>query len=350
MKAHGTGSIYKRGSTFWVKLYVDGQPVYHSSKSTKKADAVSLLEKLISQRHRGEISGRRTDRILINELLDDVLKSDVEESTRYVWELVVRKSLRPFFGKIKAARLTTDKMKQYRAKRLAEGCTDATANRELSILRTAFHNGRKVTPPKVIMVPYFPMTRETTIRTGFLNDEQYVRLRDALPQELKALFVCSFMTGIRRSELLNIQWWQVDFEQELILLNDTKNGQPRTVPIVPGDMRDLLWESFQQAKALWPNSPWVFSRSGKQIKGFTKGWRDACAAAGVPGLLLHDLRRTAVRNMRNAGVPQVIRMKISGHKTDSMERRYNITDLEDIANAKALMADRLRAVTTVTKT
>src|SRR5580765_7156242 len=67
---------------------------------------------------------------------------------------------------------------------------------------------------------------------------------------------------------------------------------------------------------------------------------EACKTAGVPDLQFHDLRRTAVRNMRRAGVPQVMRMKISGHKTDSMERRYNITDAEDLAIARELMERR----------
>src|ERR1035437_2112247 len=244
----------------------------------------------------------------------------------------------------RCTRLTTDKMDQYRKKRKDGGVMDATVNRELSILRTAFHNGRKRTPAKVNIVPYFPMVKETTVRQGFLSDEKYERLRDELPHELKPLFVCDYKHGIRKSELLAIQWPQVDFKAGLITLSkgETKGKDARTCPILNGDMHDLLWAAFQERQKNWPKSPWVFNRSGKQIKSFRGAWKSACQRAGVSDLHLHDMRRTAVRNMRDAGVPQSIRMQISGHKTDSMERRYSIVDREDIVIAKALMEKRVR--------
>src|ERR1700704_3035936 len=142
-KTNGAGSIYQRGSIWWVQVYIDGRPIIQSSKSRKKSDAVKLRNQLLAKKERGEISGGKPTSVLITELLDDVLKSDIKESTRYVWEKVIEKNIRPFFGKFRAARLSTDQMDKYREKRKAEGRSDSTVNRELSILRTAFHNARK---------------------------------------------------------------------------------------------------------------------------------------------------------------------------------------------------------------
>lgn len=351
-KTDGSGTLYQRGNIWWVKIRVDGRPVYESSKSPKKSDAIKLRDKLLARKARGELSGGSADKALITELLDDVLKSDIKSTTRYVWEKVIEKNIRPFFGNLKAQRLSTDLMDKYREKRKGQGRSDATVNRELSILRTAFHNARKRTPPKVLIVPYFPMVAETNIRKGFLSDEQYDRLRDELPAELKALFVTGYITGLRRGEITAIQWPQVDFEGGLITLEkfETKTGDPRTVPILDGDMRDLLTEAKTQRDENWPESPWVFNRQGERIIDFRWSWDEACERAGVPDLNFHDLRRTAVRNMRRAGIPQVIRMKISGHKTDSMERRYNIVDAEDLLMAKELLQNRRKGPETETVT
>lgn len=355
-RSDGSGTLYLRGNIWWVKIRVDGRPVYESSKSTKKSDAIKLRDKLLARKARGELSGGTADKALITELLDDVLKSDIKPSTRYVWGKVIEKNIRPFFGNLKAQRLTTDHMDRYREKRKGEGRSDSTVNRELSILRTSFHNARKRTPPKVLSVPYFPIVAETNIRKGFLSDEQYDRLRGELPEELKALFVTAWITGLRRGEITAIQWPQVDFEAGLITLEkgETKNDEPRSVPILDGDMLDLLISSKRERDEQWPDSPWVFSRRGERIIDFRWSWDEACKRAGVPDLNFHDLRRTAVRNMRRAGIPQVIRMKISGHKTDSMERRYNIVDAEDLQMAKELLQNRRKSpekeAVTVTET
>jgi integrase len=140
-------------------------------------------------------------------------------------------------------------------------------------------------------------------------------------------------------ELRVIQWDQVGLDEGFITLQaaETKTGEGRMVPILEGEMRSLLADAKRERDENWPDSPWVFSRRGEQIRDMRWAWKEACKRAGVPELKFHDLRRTAVRNMRRDGVPQIVRVKITGHKTDSMERRYNIVDSDDLRIAKSLM-------------
>jgi len=336
--SYGAGTIFKRGEVWYVSFWVDGRQVQKSSGSRRRQGAVLLRDQLLGKKSRGEAADVVAAKVTCGELLDDLLEytgANIKPTTARVWKLVIEATLRPFFGHLRAAKLTTEKLREFRRKRSTEGRSDATANRELSILRTALNRGRKCTPPKVLTIPYFPMVAETNVRQGFLTDEQYAKLRDALPEYLRPLFVTAYFAGVRLGELLSIEWRQVDWEQGFITLDSerTKSGYARAVPILEGDMKDWLKWSHENADGCER----VFHHDGVPFKEFRRSWQKACDAAGVPTLKFHDLRRTAVRNMRRAGVLQVVRMRILGHRTDSMERRYNIVDVDDIRAAKELM-------------
>ena len=336
--SYGSGTIFQRGGIWYVSYWADGRQIQKSSRSTQRSDAVRLRDQLIGKKSRGELANIAAERVTCGELLRDFLEhaeGNLKASTVKIWKYTIHAHVMDFFGNRKAAAITTDILKQYRRKRRAEGAAETTCNRELSVLRIAFNLGRKCTPPKVTMLPYFPMVKEDNIRQGFLSDEQYIKLRDALPDEIKPLFVTAYFTGARFGELLAWKWDQVDLEQGFVTLQAeaTKNGQSRAVPILEGDMKQWLLWSHERANGCDA----VFHRDGVPIKKIRRPWIQACKAAGVPDLKFHDLRRTAVRNMRRAGVAQVVRMRISGHRTDSMERRYNIVDIEDIQSAKELM-------------
>ena len=123
---------------------------------------------------------RHVERITCGELLDDFIEraeANSKPSSVKIWKLVIEAIVRPFFGNIRATALTTEKLKDYRRKRVNQGKSETTCNRELSILRIALNLGRKCTPPKVNTIRYFPMVREENARQGFLTDDQYAELR-----------------------------------------------------------------------------------------------------------------------------------------------------------------------------
>jgi integrase len=107
-------------------------------------------------------------------------------------------------------------------------------------------------------------------------------------------------------------------------------------------LEDLLRQQWQRAHALAHRTetivPWPFHRQGAPIGDFRKAWATACVAAGTPSRRPHDFRRTAVRNLERAGVPRAVAMRLTGHKTESVYRRYAIVSESDLTDATASSA------------
>ena len=150
------------------------------------------------------------------------------------------------------------------------------------------------------------------------------------PEHPPLLFVIAYHIGLRRGALLRIKWSQIDRAEGCIWMEGkraNRKPEPVAVPIY-GDMAKFL---DLQPK----NGEFVFTR-GARIKDFRESWDQACARAEVPDLLFNDLRRTAVRNLRRAGVPESVIMKTTGHRTRTVFERYNIADQTDTQQAGRL--------------
>ncbi len=250
--------------------------------------------------------------------------------------------------------ITTDRIKAYILQRQEEGAENATINRELAALKRMFNLARQMTPPKVINMPYVPHLQENNVRQGYFEHNEYLALKKALPSYLKPVVTMAYHTGMRKEEILGLQWTQVDLMDGKINLKpqDTKNNEARVI-YMEGELLEVI--NFQRAlrDQKFPKCPWVFfGENGERIKDFRGSWERACIEAGlcepltdehgnpikdkngkpvlVPNKLFHDFRRTAVRNMVRAGVPERVAMMISGHKTRSVFERYNIVNENDL--------------------
>lgn len=244
---------------------------------------------------------------------------------------------------------------------ISTGAAIATINRELAALRRMFNLGKKDSKVRFVL-PTISLTKENNVRKGFLYHNQYREVRGALPEYARSVLVAMYSPGMRIGEVLAIQWDQVDIAEREIRLEPgtTKNDEARTLPL-HGELLEVIQIQREIHDRKHPACQRVFSHGGKPIKNLYKAWWTVCVkvglgkivcaacsgkidesgacarcsgnAANYVGLIPHDLRRTGVRNLIRAGVPQSVAMRISGHKTASVFRRYDITSSEDLRDA-----------------
>jgi len=330
------GCVYRRKNSknWWVKYFRNGKPYSESSNSAIKAVAERLLKRREGEIAQGKPPGVVFDRITFKELTEDFLtdyrinekKSEVKAG-RSVNKLLAE------FGGMRATQITTAVVKVFIDKRKKEGAANATINRELAALKRMFRLGMICTPPKVAQVPYIPMLREDNVRKGFFEHAMFQSLMKHLPDYLRPLVFFGYCSGWRKGEILSLKWAQVDLSQGLARLEagTTKNGEGRTLYMEPELLRAM--KELHRKRSF--GCPFVFHVDGEPIKDFRKAWDTACDKASIPGMLFHDLRRTAVRNMVRAGIPERIAMSVSGHKTRAVFDRYDIVSPDDLIKAAA---------------
>jgi integrase len=274
------------------------------------------------------------DRVTFEDLSEDFLQ-DYRLNLRKSQERAEAslKHLKRHFGDFRVPDITTPEIQTYIENRLEDGAANGTINRELSALKRILNLGARQYPPKVNRVPFIPMLKEKNVRKGFFKHQEYLALLKALPSYLRPVVIFAYKTGWRKSEILGLTWNQVDSEEGAVRLeaDETKNLKARTVYMDKELLKLMKIQRLRKGK----DCNYVFHNKGRQIKDFRKSWKTACNNASVSGRLLHDLRRTAVRNMVRSGVPERVAMMISGHKTRSVFDRYNIVSKDDLKEAAA---------------
>lgn len=203
------------------------------------------------------------------------------------------------------------------------------------MLRLAYENG------KLLRLPIIRQLEEAPPRSGFFERDQYEAVRHHLPDDLKVAVIVAHTYGWWiRSEVLSLQLRHLDLDIGTLRLDPgmTKNDDGRLVYLTP-ELKVMLKAQVDRVMNLMRERgaviPYLFPHltgrhQGKPRLDFRKAWAAACRKAGCLGMLRHDFRRTAVRNMVNAGVPERVAMAVTGHKTRSVFDRYHIVSPADL--------------------
>jgi len=345
------GMIYKRTykrkdgtigktSVWWIKYYRDGRAIFESTETRKKEEARDLLRLREGNVVRGEPVVPRQRRVTFDELAADVVTDYKVNGKRSVADLGrrINKHLLPFFRGRRMAEITTVNVRAYTARRQEEKAANATINRELAALKRAFTLGQEA--GKLVHRPYIPMLKENNVRRGFFERDQFEAVSVLLSAALRPVVRFAYLTGWRKREILSLEWRQVDFDGGTVHLDagTTKNNAARTFPMTD-ELRELLdaqraeTERVQHTHGIICRT--VFHRNGKPIKDYYHAWHSACRKAGCPGMMLHDFRRTAVRNLVRDSIPERVAMTMTGHQTRSVFERYNIVSPGDLLDAAA---------------
>lgn len=374
------GSVYLRqGSTkLWIKYIQHGRVIRESTQTDNIVVARRMLRVREGEVERGVPIDTKAGRITFEEAVTDLL-NDYSTNRKKTYAMTKRRvemHLEPVFGGRRMSSITTSDLRAYIAKRQAESTPErrrtiqdasspeapgpehrkpvsaALINRELTTLKRMF--SLAIQAGKLHRKPHFPMLREDNVRAGFFERDQYEAVLAQLPPAMRPVVTFAYVTGWRiGSEVLPLQWRQVDLKAGEVRLDPgtTKNREGR-VFYLTRELREVLEEQrrhadriqrekdvivlhvfFHDEPATMSGTPSVLSGRAIAESGFYHAWCRARVLAGCPGRFPHDLRRTAIRNMVRAGIPERVAMKLSGHKTRSVFDRYNIVSDGDLRDA-----------------
>jgi integrase len=320
----GDGQVYKRGETYWIDYFHRGRRYRESVHTDNERTARKLLRERLTDLGRGKTAVVTAARLTFDRLADALVADYTVNGKRSVASVKSSiRHLRDFFGGDVAADIKTPRIRQYVAERQAQGLANGTINRHLAALRRMF--SLAVVDEIIDSAPHMPMLQEASARQGTIEPGDFERLLAALPDYLKDPIEFLYRSV---GEVRSLEWRDVNPAAGEIRLRPehSKNKEPRIVPL-----RGKLFEVIERARANRRlDCVFVFHHEGKRIGDFRKSWRNALKAAGLDGVLVHDMRRSGITNMRRAGVPESTAMKLSGHRTVSVFRRYKIESVRDL--------------------
>jgi integrase len=367
-RGYGLGRIFSRGphGILWIG-YSPGhgqKERRESSGSTSWSAASKLLKRRQGEVAAGKVvvSPVKQEKYTVAEMLDFLLLThQVNGHSKAVqWPV---KHLRRYFGLDRAMAITDERILLYVQDRRNQKAADGSIKLELAALSRAFTLAIAAKKLSADARPTFPKIALDNARQGFVSHPDFLSLQGKLPNHPKDPVAFLYYSGWRVREMRKIQWKHLDPSGKSLRLLPalSKNKKGRLLPL-SGELTAIIKRAKARRRL---DCPSIFHHNGKPIGCFRKAWKTACVATGLgsfiknekgkkkySGLIVHDLRRSCVRHLVQAGVGEKLAMQLTGHKTRNVFDRYNIVSDADLLEAserqQAYLAKQKQEPTTVT--
>ena len=284
--------------------------------SKREAEAAAAAIKTDIVREKYDLFRKRQE-VLFETHADEFLELYSKQNKRsWARDEVSIGHLKAFFRGKNLSEITPDAIEKYRLERRAAKVSDATINRELACLKTMFNKAIEWERVKTNQAAKIKKFREANIQERILAIDEMKRLLEAAATTLRPVLALALNTGMRRSEILGLRWRDVDFVKGFILIEDSKSGKARKVPM-NGLIFDLLRNMKREGEFVFPNAA-----TKTHVLDVKTAFKSACRRTGIKGLRFHDLRHTAASKMIEAGVDLVTVSRILGHASIQVTMRY----------------------------
>ncbi len=311
--------LYKRGKTYWMAYSINGKMRFESTGVTTRREAEYILgcrRKEIKEGNIPEIKQVKNHKFA--ELAHDYSKW-AERQRVYKTKKIWIRQLVEVFGNLNVKDLDTKTIEQWQSKRLKYN-KPATVNRVLACLKHMVNKGvqwEMASEETLKKVRNVKLLEENNERLRFLTVEECQNLIGCCSNHLSPIVTVALHTGMRRGEILGLKWEQVDLNHGFILLDTTKNGERREIPI------DGTLEKMFENMPHGVESDYVFTdKDGNPYKSIKRSFGTACKRAGIHDFRFHDLRHTYASQMVMNGIDITTVKDLLGHKSLKMTLRY----------------------------
>jgi integrase len=332
--------LYKRKDSqkYWMSYKVDYKRYSESTGTANK----KLAEQIYAKRLTDAIKGKWFNKtsipdITMAEVLDRYMKEvspNLAPSTHFRNSQVI-KTFKAFFGDTLLKDVSSSVVSKFKAARLEKQYSKDTILKELNVLRRVFsiaiHEWELCKENPVSKV-FRTLGKTDNKRVRYLNAVELQKLTVALPSWLRPIVTIARHTGLRRKNILELTWSQVDLGRKVIVIPKTKNGEAIGIPLTQTAIKAL--SEVQRIRYL--NSPFVFcDKQGKPLSPFrvSMSFKRAVERAKIENLRFHDLRHDFASGLVQSGVSIQIVKELLGHKDLRMTIRYSHLSPENLREA-----------------